>query len=102
MNDLAYSSFSGVTAQLCVFGQIGMASVVYISGMARNLFLDQPTTNKDISDNKTSMFHDLPEELYITNIMCAVQEVPAARQSNTDAIDRRCNSKQERDKLVNW
>ena len=102
VNNLEESSFASATSHLQAFGRIGMASAAAISDMERNGLLDQPTTNKDISDNKTSMFHDLPEELYITNIMCAVQEVPAARQSNTDAIDRRCNSKQERDKLVNW
>ena len=32
--------------------------------------------------------------------MCAVQEAPATRQSNTDAMDRQRNSKKERDKLV--
>ena len=63
VNDLAESSFAGVTAQLQVFVRIGMSSAATISNMARNGFLDQPTTNKEMSDNKTSMFHDFPEEL---------------------------------------
>ena len=63
VNDIVESSFSGVTSQLQVFGRIGMASASDIRDMARNGFLDQPTTNKDMSDKKTSMFHDLPEEL---------------------------------------
>ena len=73
VNYLAESSFAGVTAQLQVFGKIGIASAADISNMARNVFLDRPTTNKEISDKKTIMFHDFPEELYITAIVCAVQ-----------------------------
>ena len=63
VNDLAESSFAGVTAQLQLFGLIGMASADSISNMARNGFLYRPTTNKEMSDKKTSLFHDFPEEL---------------------------------------
>ena len=73
VNDLAESSLAGVNAQLQIFGQIGMASAAAIINMAKNGFLDQPTTNKDTSNKKTSLFHDFPEELQITAIMCAVQ-----------------------------
>ena len=48
------------------------------------------------------MFHDFPEELQITDSICAVQEAPDTRQTNTDAMDRQRNSKQERDNLVKW
>ena len=60
-NDLAESSFDGVAAQLQVFGQIGMSSTFYIINMDRNGLLDRPTTNKEMSDKKTSMYHDFPE-----------------------------------------
>ena len=73
VNDLAESSFTSMTDQLQVFVEIGMASTATISDMAINGFLDQSTTNKDMSDNKTSLFHNFPEELYITSIMCAEQ-----------------------------
>ena len=61
MNDLAESSFASVTAQLQVFGRIGMASAATISDMASNCFLDEPTTNKEMSEKTTSPFHDFPE-----------------------------------------
>ena len=32
--------------------------------------------------------------------MCAVQEAPSTRQSNTNAMDRQHNNKQDRDNLV--
>ena len=78
-----------------------MASADAIRNMARNDFLDRPTTNKETSDKKKSLFHDFTEELLITAIMCAVQEAPATRKSNTNAMDIHCNTKQERDNLVN-
>ena len=46
VNDLAESSFAGVTAQVQVFGRMGMANVAAVSDMARNDLLDQPATNK--------------------------------------------------------
>ena len=100
MNDLAESSLAGVTAQLQVFGIIGMDSATTIRNMARNGFLDWPTTNKEMSDKKKCMFHDFPEELQITAIMCAVQEYTYKRQSNTNAMYWQINTKQERDNLV--
>ena len=100
VDDLAESSFAGVTSQLQVFVLIGMAITADISDMDRNGFLDLPTTNTDISDKKTSLFHDFPEELQITAIMCAVQEAPYTRHSNTNTMDRQRNTKQERDKLL--
>ena len=66
--------------------------------MARNFFLDQPTTN--ISDKKTNLFHDFPEELQISAIICAVKDAPDTRQSNTNNMDRHRNAKQERDKML--
>ena len=72
VNDLAESSFAGVTDQLQVFGRILMSNPTTISDMAMNGFLDQTTTNKDMINKKTSLFHDLPEEFHITAIMCAV------------------------------
>ena len=77
-----------------------MASNADISDMPMNGFLYQPTTNKDMSDKKTSLFHYFTEELQITAIMCAVQEAPATRQSKTDDMDGRRNTKQERDNMV--
>ena len=52
VDDIAESSFAGVTAQLQVFGRIGMASAAAISDMDRNGFLEQPTTNKETNDKK--------------------------------------------------
>ena len=100
VNGLVESSFTGVTAQLQVFGWIGMTSAAAISNTARNGFLDQVTTNKEMSYNKTSLFHDFPEELQITAIIWAVQEDTATWQPKTNDMDRKRNVKQEMDKLV--
>ena len=77
-----------------------MESSADIIDMARNGFLDQPTTNKEMSDKRINKFHDFPEELYITAIMCALLETPSTRQLNINYMDRQRNTKQDRDKLV--
>ena len=100
MNDLAKSSFVGVNAQLQVFGRIGMARNAAINDMARNGFLDRPTTNKEMSDKKKSLFHEFPEDLQITAIMYSVQEYPATIQSKTNAMDIQSNAKQKKDNMV--
>ena len=51
VNDIAESSFAGVTYQLQIFGRTGMVCAAAISDMARNGLLDLPTKNKEISDN---------------------------------------------------
>ena len=76
-----------------------MANAAAIGDMARNGFLDRSTTNKEISDKKTSLFHDFPEELQITDIMCALKEAPDIGQSNTNVMGIQLNSKQDRDNL---
>ena len=101
VNDLAESSFASMTVQLQIFGLIGMASAAAICDMDRKGFLDQPTTNKDMIDKKTSLFYDFSEEFQITAIMCAVQEAPAKRESNISDLDRQRNTKQDSDNMVN-
>ena len=94
VDDLAESSFYGVTSQMQVFCRIGMSSAAAISYMVRNGLLYQPTTTKEMSDKKKIVFHDFPEELHITSIISAVQEALATIHSNTDAMYRQRNSKQ--------
>ena len=53
-----------------------------------------------MSDKKKSPFHDFPEGLQITDIMYELQEDQSTRHSNTSAMDRQCNYKQESHKLV--
>ena len=46
VNDLAESSFAGVTAQVQCYGRIGMHAAAAASDMSRNKFLSRPTTKK--------------------------------------------------------
>ena len=47
-NDLAESSFTGVTYQVQTYGHTGMCNAAYISDMSRNGYLSRPTTKKDL------------------------------------------------------
>ena len=46
------------------------------------------------------MFHDFPEDLHSTAIMCAVQESTATIQKNNNSMYRQSNARQQRDNLV--
>ena len=88
VNHLAKSAFGGVTAQLEVFGRVGLAHAAAVSDMQRNGFLARPVTKKDIENKevrsimtdhtiyyitqatdsdclleKVSIYHGLPEAL---------------------------------------
>ena len=46
VNDLAESAFGGVTAQLEVFGLVGLAHAVAVSDVQQNRFLTRPVTKR--------------------------------------------------------
>ena len=68
VNDLAESSFGGVTAQLEVFGRVGLAHAAAVSDMQQNELLDRPTTIQDMKNNTISTVVVLPsrEPLFLT------------------------------------
>ena len=72
-NNPAEILFDSVTDQLQVFGWIVMDIDAAIIDMTRNGLLYRPNTNKEISEKKTNLFLDFPEELQITAILCVVQ-----------------------------
>ena len=51
-NFLAESSFEGVTAQLEVFGRVGLAHATAVSDMQRNGVLKCPRTKKDFENKE--------------------------------------------------
>ncbi|KAL7537517.1 hypothetical protein ACHAXR_007880 [Thalassiosira sp. AJA248-18] len=98
VNDLAESSFAGVTAQVQFFGRIGLAGVAAVSDMARNSFLSRAKPGTD--DGNTGLFHKMPEELQLTAVMCAIEYAPETRESNSNALDLQHKAKQARQELV--
>ena len=68
MNDLAESAFGGLTAQLELFGRIGLANAAAVSNMQRNGYLKRP----NLENNEVSLYFGLPEEPRITTAMTAV------------------------------
>ena len=53
-NDLAESSFAGVTAQVQCYGRIGMSNAAAVSDVARNGLLNRDGTKKQINHAITS------------------------------------------------
>ena len=87
VNDLAESSFAGVTAQVQCYGRIGMHAAAGVSDIQRNGFLARPTTKTAIAKNDRGMFQGLPEELRITAVMVAMEDAPATRKSNVASVE---------------
>ena len=79
-NNLAESSFSGVTAQVQCYGRIYMCSAATVSDTARNGLLDHPTTKKQMEGHQQGLLHGLPYELYITLVMVDMEDAPENRQ----------------------
>ena len=101
VNDLAESSFAGVTAQVQVYGRIGMANAAAISDLARNGFLDRPVTVRELeSGTGIGLFHGLPEELRITATMTAIEMAPTTRAANQQALRGQRVAKSEKEKLL--
>ena len=75
-NNLAESSFSLVTAQFQCYGQIDVCSLATVSDTARNVFMDRPTTKKQMEGHQQVFFHGLPDELQITLVMVAMKDAP--------------------------
>ena len=76
VNDLVESSFAGVTANVQAFGRVGIHGTAAVSDISRNGFL------------RRGLFHDLPEELKMTAVMAAMEQAPATRVTNNDALNR--------------
>ena len=96
VNDLAESSFAGVTSQIQAFGRINLHGAAAVSDMGRNGFMDHSTKKGD----KLGLFHDLPDELQITAIMCAMEFAPATQESNCHELERRRLAKQKKDAIL--
>jgi hypothetical protein len=96
VNDLAESSFAGVTAQIQMFGRLNLHGATAVSDMGRNGFLNRPMKKGD----ELGMFHGLPEELQITAVMCAMEFAPATQQSNSHEMDRQRLAKQKKEAIL--
>ena len=62
-NDLAESSFAGLTAQIQCYGRRGMYNAAAVSDTSRNGFLSRPTTRKEINEQKRGIYHTIVQEL---------------------------------------
>ena len=90
-NDLAESSFAGVTAQVQCYSRIGMCNAAAVSDVARNGFLNRvstKSTNKKIKETTCELYHGLPKELQITLLVTCMEDAPETRKQNNDDLER--------------
>ena len=101
VNDLAESSFAGVTAQVQVYGCVGMANAAATSDIARNGFLHRPVTKKEMKKPNThGLFHNMHEELLITAVITAMQAAPATGETNSRAVERQRKIRRQREEAL--
>ena len=85
-NDLAESSFAGVTSQVQTYGRIGMCNAAAIIDMSINGYLSRPTNKKDLKEVNRGLFHDFPEELRLTDVMAAMGYAPVTHKANNKSL----------------
>ena len=88
-NNLAESSFAGVTAQVQCYCQIDMCISSDVSDTARNVLLDHPTTTNQMEVHQQGLFHGMPNKLQITIVMVAMEDAPDNRQLNNNDLNRK-------------
>ena len=96
-NDLAESSFSGVTAQVRCYGRIGMSDAAAVSDVGRNGFLScggikRPIDRKIASKNtkakgkERELYFGMVKELQITLLITCMEDAPRTRIKNNDNL----------------
>ena len=99
-NDPAESSFAGVTAQIQSYGRIDLCNAAAVSDITRNKFLSRPTTKKEIKNGSIGFFHTLPEELQATAVMVAMENVPATKEYNNEALSLQRKRRHEKEQFA--
>ena len=110
-NDLAESSFAGVTAQVQCYGRIGMCAAAAVSDCDRNGFLHRGTLAKQIKrksnssrkrkhEKKRGLYHNLPKELQITLLMVCMEDAPQTRASNNADLNRSREWREQKEALA--
>ena len=89
-NNLAESSFAGLTAQIQCYGHIGMCNAATDSDTLRNGFLSRPTTRKEINKQKIVLYNTIVQELHITLGMVCMEDSTAVLKRNDDLLERHC------------
>jgi len=69
-----------------------------VSDMGRNRFFSWKTPQAN--DGNTGMFHNLPVELQLTAVTCAMEHAPDTRESNTNDLACQLQAKQDEQELA--
>jgi hypothetical protein len=100
VNDLAESSFAGLTAQLKSFGRADLKSLAAVSDLAFNGFMDRPLTSDEIKNDQRGFFHTWPEELKLALASSAMEIKSATKKSNNIALERLHRAKQQKEEVM--
>ena len=93
-NDLAESSFAGVTAQVQCYGRIGMSATVAVSDVGRDGFLSRGVIKSPIDcetiikntkskEKERELYFGMVKELQITLLITCMEDAPRTRIKTT-------------------
>ena len=86
-NNLAESSFVGVTYQVQTYVRIITCNVADIIDMSRNGNLSCPNTEKDLQEGNRGMFHNFPEDFWLTAVMNEMEDAPVTHQADNPSLE---------------
>ncbi|KAL7552655.1 hypothetical protein ACHAWF_015887 [Thalassiosira exigua] len=97
-NDEAESSLGGTTSQVQKFGRIALSSAAAISDLKRNAFFNRPTNSK--KEKPLGIFHQFDVELRHAIVALAMQDAPATRSMNNEALVLQAKARKEKEDLA--
>ena len=91
-NDLAESSFGGLTSQIQKYSRIGIPGAAAITDAKRNKFFDRR--------GKTGIFHNFPEGIRIALVKVAMEDAPRTRNANNLLLSKQREAKREKAEIA--
>ena len=91
-NDLAESSFGGVTNQLQKYSRVNITSAAAVSDMQKNNYLTR--------DKKKGLFHEFPDEIQIALVLVAMEDAPRTRTENMESLDAQRKAKRAKAEIL--
>ena len=95
-NDLAESSFAGVTSQIQKYSRINIAGAAAISDMQRNKYFSY----KGNGTGKVGVFHQFSEGIRSCLVRVGVEDAPITRRTNNSLLEKQRKARHEKAELA--
>ena len=86
-NDIAESSFAGVSSHIQKFSSIDISSAPVVSDMQCNKFF------KHTGEDNIGLFHKFPAGICMALVKVAMEDAPRTTETNNELLNRQCKAK---------